>query len=242
MTDRDIPPPGHEDVRQWLAAQGAEVAVPDSVARRLHQVLEREAAARSAESSAGTPADGSRPPLRAVDEAGRDFASGTSDAARAPARVSRWLVAASVAALAVLASVVVIPMLGAGEDDSTAQTTVIGPEVSDALPGDTAAGQAVPERSAPEAVPALPPVPLELVDALDDPAATPAPAGCGQQLAADQGADVLDAVLVRGLLPGAGADDTGVLVWTRGPSADAVWWLPTCSSGAADALARSAAG
>lgn len=220
MTENDDPVVD-PDLRAWLDSAPRELAMPPEVAARLHNALAREAATRAQAEPAVLPLPGRQP---------------------APSRAGRWLLAASVAAVAVLGSTALVGLLGQGGNDS--DTAAIGGNQTEMLDDAAGAGdasateesrvQGLDGGSAPESdqlTAALPPVPADLLSLVDDPSATAAPAGCGSPLAAEQDGEALRAVVA----------DEGVLVVMQESSDDTIWWLPSCASLAGDALGRSPA-
>lgn len=219
MSEPETPGAEHDAVRAWLAAEGPEVPMPPAVQQRVQAALADEATARAAAD------DPDVAPLRQGH------------------RASRWLVAASVAALAVLGSAVVVPLLGGGGGDDSAAggAAVDGVESERLAPSDT--GEAASTETDSEVVPPPgddsdesgpvepPEVPDDVLATLDDESAAEAPAGCGANLAARVDAQVLEALLVPG--------GAGVLVLLAEPSTDAAWWLSSCAALPEQALGRS---
>jgi hypothetical protein len=208
------------DLRAWLDS-AVEVVMPPEVAARVHDALAREAANRAqAEPASESPAEPAvlRLPARQP----------------APSRAGRWLLAASVAALAVLGSAALVGLLGEGDDSDTA---AIGGNQAEMR--DDAGDASAPEESrvqgldsgseSEQLMSALPPVPADLLSLVDDPSTTAANSGCGSRLAAEQIGEPVRAVVA----------DEGVLVVLQQSSEDTVWWLPSCTSLAVDALGRS---
>jgi len=151
-------------------------------------------------------------------------------------------VAASVAAAAVLGPTVLVTVLSQGGDD----VATVGPPAQESLQRDDAAaadagqGSQEPDAAASEGGEELAPgssglteVPVDVLEVLDDPAADPAPPGCGSRLADEIGGQTLWAV---------GYDGDTVLVVVEERDGLAVWWLASCGSGVSQALGRSGAG
>jgi hypothetical protein len=219
-------------VAAWLRDEGA-ASIPPEVAGRLHDVIAAEARSRA------TPG--------VVDlDAQRDVRAVTR-ADTQPGR-RRWLLAASVAAIAALGALIVPPLLDGGADllagggdDSAAADTDASEMEAQGLPEDGDAdsdvegtGQsvesAVAERAAIES---LPPVPDEVAGfVLDPPDGAPLAApGCGANLATRIDSTVRASAEVL-------TEPGGVVLLVDEPTTTAVWWLPSCESGPGQARGR----
>jgi hypothetical protein len=203
-------------VQAALAPLAGPLPVPADVRQRLQQALA--AAADGSESpSAQAPATGA-----ADDLAVRRAARGPS-----ASRTRQWLAVAAASAAVVVGAGVVLPQLG-GSDSERSASDQAEPG-SDAATGMEAGGGVAAEAES--AVPAVPPLPADLLAAAS--AVRPAPGlvlACGTVLAAEVGGSVV------GVVDPAGPDRDGVLVVVDVGSDSAAWWLPACDSPAALAL------
>ena len=210
------------DVAGRLALLAGDVSVPTEVAQRLQQAVAAQARGRddrrvASLERAGDPADHAAP--------GR----------------TRWVVAASAAALAVLGVGVLIPLLDRADqvDGADVAAVITTPGTPDEAT--SAAESLTPEGSRDDATARVPDdanpmeLPAELL-ALGR-SLTPgesADPGCGRGLAAQVGAPVLAS---RDLGPSGRA---GVLVLLDGPTGETLWWLPGCGAGPSEAWGRTA--
>lgn len=214
-----------QDAVAGLLGSGVrERPIPPDVSARLAQALAAEAAARVPET---------RP-----DDLG----------ARRSRSQPRWLVAATVAGLAVVGGSLLVPRLGPdGLDPPEGQ--------AGAGEGRAEADAAAPDDGLAAASPSeLPPVPADLLAlgaAIVPGQQVPADGLCGAGLLTEPGTDVVGSAVVPPDVGGdpAGAGEgadagpvaTSVLVRTTGPSGSLVWWLPSCEAGPQEALGRSRA-
>ncbi len=219
MSEESDERPDQARVRAWLRSYG-DVAIPPEVADRLQQSLAAESRRRG---------------VAPVVDLGtrRESAADPGPAAARPYR-GRWLLAASVAALAALGALTVPPLLdgggdllAGGGDDSAATTSDSAEMEAQGLPDE--AGD-LDERAG---IDALPPVPAEVADlVLGTGSAVTAAPGCGTRLAVAVDGTILASAESPTATPGV------VLLVDEGPGT-AVWWLPSCDSGPDQALGRS---
>lgn len=219
MSDPSNELPDQARVSAWLRSHG-DVAIPPEVADRLQQSLVAESRRRAV--------------APVVDlETRRESAA---EPGRLAARLhrGRWLLAASVAALAALGALVVPPLLDGGSD-----LLAGGGDDSAATTGDSAEmeAQSLPEeagdRDERAGLDALPPVPAQLADlVLGTTSAVPAAPGCGTTLATAVDGTVLASAEAQ-------TTTRGVVLLVDEGGTTAVWWLPSCTSGPDQALGRS---
>ncbi|MGA7688969.1 MAG: hypothetical protein WCA29_07035 [Jiangellales bacterium] len=219
MSEESDEPLAQARVSAWLRSHG-DVTIPPEVADRLQQSLAAESRRRAV--------------APVVDlETRRGPGTEPGPVATRPHR-GRWLLAASVAALAALGALIVPPLLDGGSDllaggaDDSAATTSDSAEME---------AQSLPEQAGDlderAGIDALPPVPAEVADlVLGISSAAPAGSSCGVTLAAE----VDGTVLASAEAP---ATTRGVVLLIDEGGTAAVWWLPSCDSGPDQALGRS---
>lgn len=221
-------------VSAWLGSQ-AHVTIPPEVAARVQEAIAAEASSRVGGA--------------AVDlGAARRSAAGRYAGRRQP-RVGRWLVAASVAAVAALGALVVPPLLDgrsdllAGGDDSADAAGAESGVAAQSAPEQESSEQQQDDRGVTadlddqDRIASLPPVPDDLVGLVVgvSPAPEAAP-GCGDALAIAVDGTVLASADVD---PQPGVVRDGVVLLVDEGMADAVWWVASCDSGPDQALGRS---